>query len=101
MRPQKFDQDEFFLTPDEVAERYRVSPSTLANQRSKGTGLRWLKINGSVLYPASALADAEAAGRRGVTREAVARALHRVFGKSGSDHVDAVWAAMHEEATKD
>ena len=40
-------------------------------------------------------------GARGMTREAVARALHRVFGNSGSDHADKVWAAIWDEAAKD
>lgn len=101
MTPQNWNPDEMFFTAEEVAARYRVSTSTLANQRSQGVGLPWLKINGKVLYPLSALADAEASGKRGMTREAVKRALHRVFGNSGSDHVDAVWQAIHEEAARD
>lgn len=101
MSPQKWNPDEMFFTPEEVAARYKISPSTLANQRSQGTGLPYLKINGAVRYPLSALADAEASGKRGMTKDAVRRALHRIFGKSGSEHTEAVWQAMHEEAAAD
>jgi hypothetical protein len=46
-----------FLTPDEVAERYRgeISPGTLRNWRSKRVGPSFVKIGKAVLYPIAEL----------------------------------------------
>lgn len=46
-----------FLTEDEISDRYRgaVSPGTLRNWRSKGSGPPFLKIGKSVLYPLEGL----------------------------------------------
>lgn len=46
-----------YLTPEEVAERYRgtVSVETLRNWRSLRIGPTFVKIGKSVLYPLSAL----------------------------------------------
>lgn len=48
-----------YLTPAQVAERYsgRVSVRTLANWRWSGTGPKFLKLGGRVVY---ALPDLEA-----------------------------------------
>jgi hypothetical protein len=46
-----------FLTPEEVAERYRgsVSVGTLRNWRAMRIGPTFLKIGKAILYPASEL----------------------------------------------
>jgi DNA-binding transcriptional regulator YiaG len=46
-----------FLTPDEVAERYRgeVSVGTLRNWRSMRVGPGFVKIGKAVLYPVAEL----------------------------------------------
>lgn len=45
--------DSNFLTPDEVAERYRggISVGTLRNWRAMGLGPSFVKIGKAVLYP--------------------------------------------------
>jgi hypothetical protein len=42
-----------FLDTKELAERWRMSPRTLENQRGKGQGPEFLKIGGKVLYDRS------------------------------------------------
>lgn len=46
-----------FLTPDEVAERYRggISVGTLRNWRAMKIGPSYVKIGKAVLYPVGAL----------------------------------------------
>lgn len=39
-----------FLLPKEAAKILRVSPKTLANWRSRGTGPKWRKHGGVVIY---------------------------------------------------
>ena len=77
------DEEEKFLTPREVSERYRgkISEKTLANWRcaSQGaeegrptgkptapTGPVWIKAGGRVFYPASLLRAWEITMQRGV-----------------------------------
>jgi len=38
------------LTPRELADRWSVSPAHLANLRSRGEGVRYVKIGASVRY---------------------------------------------------
>lgn len=42
-----------FLTPSELSERWgeRITVRTLANWRSLGSGPRFVKIGGAILYP--------------------------------------------------
>jgi|TARA_Y100001951_G_C11234297_1_gene236494 predicted site-specific integrase-resolvase len=40
-----------FLTPKEVSEALKVSEKTLANHRSLGTGLPFVKWEGVIRYP--------------------------------------------------
>ncbi len=51
-------------TPEQVAERYGMSPKTLANWRSLGLGPKPLKAGRRVLYPESELARWEAERQR-------------------------------------
>jgi hypothetical protein len=41
------------LTPEELAERWRISKGTLANWRVSGEGPRYIKFGRRVLYPLS------------------------------------------------
>jgi predicted DNA-binding transcriptional regulator AlpA len=43
-----------FLTPTQMAERLGVKTKTLANQRSAGTGPKFVKVGGAVRYPVNA-----------------------------------------------
>lgn len=42
--------DDKFLTPEELAERWKTTTGTLANLRSKGRGPEYIKALGKVLY---------------------------------------------------
>lgn len=44
-----------FLTPDQVAERYQISPDSLKEWRYKGVGPRYLRIGKRVRYRESDL----------------------------------------------
>jgi predicted site-specific integrase-resolvase len=44
-----------FLTPDQVAERYQVSPDSLKEWRYKGVGPKYLRIGKRVRYRVSDL----------------------------------------------
>jgi Helix-turn-helix domain len=63
------ESDEVYLTPKELAERYRdtISPRTLANWRSQKVGPSYVKIGGRVLYSLSSVIAWE------MTRHVVAR----------------------------
>lgn len=91
-----------FLTPIELAARWRISPRTLERWRWAGEGLPFTKIGGRVLY---SLADVEAyeaaqmrcatksgsltakrrtcVRKRGRRRNALAQAVSRVLGNNG------------------
>jgi hypothetical protein len=51
-----------YLTTRELAKRWRYSVGTLANQRSKGIGCPYVKIGGTILYPASKVYEWENLG---------------------------------------
>lgn len=42
-----------YLTPTELSDRYhgRISPRTLSNWRCAGTGPKFVKLGGRILYP--------------------------------------------------
>lgn len=65
----KATDDNEFLTPQQVADRYEnaVTVRTLANWRSIGQGPDYVKIGGKVVYPASALKLWEESRRRSLT----------------------------------
>lgn len=50
-KPEHFD----LVKPEEAAELLRTTKKTLANQRSAGEGLPYIKMNGRVLYSRAAL----------------------------------------------
>lgn len=41
----------FYLTPKELATRWRLSDQTLANWRHAGKGPRFIRVGTRVLYP--------------------------------------------------
>jgi predicted site-specific integrase-resolvase len=58
-----------YLSPEQVAERYQLSPGTLKEWRYKGVGPKYVRLGKYVRYPATALErweaerEQEAAGR--------------------------------------
>lgn len=50
-----------YLTPEQVSARYqgKIAVRTLANWRCLGTGPRYAKIGGAILYPLDELAKWE------------------------------------------
>lgn len=94
-----FAADEMFLTAAQVAQRYGVSESTLANHRAQGTGLPYIKINGSVRYAASVLLANELAGARGLSWDAVRKGL-AAAGLEGVSLENAL-AGIRNYATRD
>lgn len=50
------------LTPSELASRWELSPKTLANWRSLGSGPRWIKIGRAIRYPLADVQRVEAKG---------------------------------------
>jgi hypothetical protein len=64
------------LTADELGERWRLSPQTLANLRSAGKGPPFVKLsNGSIRYKLSDILKAETDGRHGFSWEKADEAL--------------------------
>jgi len=55
-----------FLTPQELSARWKKEVSTLRNWRCQKRGPRFVKIEGSVLYPLSEVVRTERAALRGV-----------------------------------
>lgn len=62
---------ERFLTPDELSARYhgRISVRTLANWRYQGTGPRYIRLGGKVLYPLTGVVEWEIGRTYGSTSE--------------------------------
>lgn len=54
-------QQKIYLTPEQVCERWgnRIAVRTLANWRSAGSGPRFSRLGGRVLYPLSDLVQWE------------------------------------------
>jgi len=57
------------LTTNEVAERLRVSSITLARWRCNGTGPKYMKVGGRVLYREDDVAAYENENERSQTRD--------------------------------
>lgn len=57
--------DETWITPQQLADRWGLSPKSLANQRCMGTGLPFLKVGQLVRY---ALSDVVAYERDQIVR---------------------------------
>ena len=52
-----------FLRPGDLADRWGVSPGTLANWRVRGEGPTFIKIGGMVRYALADVIEHETAGR--------------------------------------
>ncbi|KZM70968.1 helix-turn-helix domain-containing protein [Nocardia terpenica] len=59
-------------TPDELADYFHTTTKVLANERSSGTGPRFVKRGTKVLYPESAIAEYLNSNTLGSTEEAAA-----------------------------
>jgi hypothetical protein len=68
-------RDDVYMTTEEVAARLRISPLTLANQRTAGEGLPHVKVTGRPLYRMADILAAEQDGLRGFTWAALDKAL--------------------------
>lgn len=89
--------DEFFLTTDELARRWRYTPEYLQQQRGRGEGIPFLKLNGRVLYRASDVLAAESKGIvETLSLSRVVRALSDVPGVPPA-HVAKVRAHLEKE----
>lgn len=77
------DVDDIYMTPQELAARWRLTPETLANARSRGEGLPWSKVHGRVLYRVEDVLRAEDAGNGGFSWARLEAALARYDGLSG------------------
>lgn len=51
--------NEFYMTPRELADRWRMNVGSLANRRSKRLPPRYVKLDKSVVYPVSAVLEFE------------------------------------------
>lgn len=60
------DRDDIFLTAEEVASRHRKDVRSLANERSRGEGIPFVKLpTGKILYRLSDVLAAERSGQFG------------------------------------
>jgi predicted DNA-binding transcriptional regulator AlpA len=61
-----------YLSPEQVAERFQLSPHTLKEWRYKGVGPKYVRLGKHVRYPAAALEawEAERARAQEATRPA-------------------------------
>lgn len=67
--------DDLYMTAQEVADRLRVDPVTLANLRARGEGIPYTKVTGRVLYKVADVLAAESEGCRGFNRNRFTTAL--------------------------
>jgi uncharacterized protein YjcR len=50
-----------FLTTNDLAERWGVHPVTVRKWKKRGTGPKWVKIGGKVMYPIDKVKEMETA----------------------------------------
>jgi hypothetical protein len=69
---------EMFFTPQELADRWRLdSVQTLSNQRSQKIGPPYVKLKtGKILYRVSDILEYERSSLKGLTLDAVIRAVN-------------------------
>jgi hypothetical protein len=85
------------LRPDELADRWRISPRTLERWRWTGEGPRFLKVSGKVLYRLEDIEAFEAAHVRSRTDErATPMAVEPFAPKRGKrrNHVTLAWPSV-------
>ena len=77
--------DDILLTAQELADRHRTSVESLANLRSRGEGIPFIKLpSGAVRYSVRAVLAAEASGLYGLTWGRIERACASVPGLDGA-----------------
>jgi hypothetical protein len=85
------DRDDVFMKPAELAARWRTDVGTLANLRSRGEGLPFVKLpSGPILYKVADVLAAEAAGARGFMWSKLAAAIRAFPGISGDQADDLI-----------
>lgn len=90
--------DDLYFTADELATRWRMDPATLANQRSRGDGLPYVKPPNSnrVLYRMSDVLKAEGDNARGFSWAKLRGALDR-YPALESKATDKLFAYLKKE----
>lgn len=92
--------DDVFMTPQELAGRWRCDVNTLANLRARGEGLPFIKrgMNGGVLYKVADVLAFEARGTRGFSWSRLETAIDTFAWPAGfkgrQDLIDHLKAAM-------
>lgn len=77
------DHEDVYLTPDELADRWRMDVRTLANQRHRGEGLQHVKLpSGKILYRLADVLTAEREGYRGLSVREVCAEIMKCDGVS-------------------
>lgn len=64
-----------FLTPQQLAQRWSVKAATLANQRYRGEGVPFVKLNTSIRYRLSDVMAMELDSVRGLSWARLANAI--------------------------
>lgn len=91
------DIDDILMTTQELADRWRLDPGSLANLRTRGEGPPFIKLdNGSVRYRVRDVLDAETVGARGFSWDRLETALRRFPGLVTSD-ADKLLAHLKKE----
>jgi hypothetical protein len=90
-------EDDILMTTQELADRWRLDPGSLANLRTRGEGPPFLKLeNGSVRYKVRDVLDAETIGARGFSWDRLETALRSYPGMLSSD-VDKLLVHLKKE----
>lgn len=85
------------LRPNELADRWRISPRTLERWRWTGDGPRFLKVSGKVLYRIEDIEAFEAANVRTRTDERAVPAVVQPFTPKRAkrrNHVTLAWPSV-------
>jgi hypothetical protein len=81
------DANEIWVTPAELASRWRTDTMTLANQRSRGEGLPFFKKpSGTILYKLADVLEAENRGMRGFSWARLSNALEALLELPSAKH---------------
>jgi hypothetical protein len=81
------ESDDIWLKPAELASRWRTEEMTLANHRSRGEGLPFLKKpGGGILYKLSDVLEAERSGMRGFSWARLSNALEALLELPAGKH---------------
>jgi hypothetical protein len=75
-----------YLSPVELAERWRVTQHSLNNLRYKGEGIPYTKTTGRPLYAMHDVLAVESAGQHGFRWSSLSNALGEVLGLPPAEH---------------